>query len=70
MKKHLSDDEIEIIPDKPNIEPQTPITKLSLEIDINKYLDKSIFNIDLDSYKYLVTDVKYAVARKKDYDNK
>lgn len=60
-------DEDEIIDSEPPAEPQTPITKLSLEIDINKYLDKSIFNIDLDSYKYLVTDVKYAVARKQDY---
>lgn len=50
----------------PPVEPQTPITKLNLEIDVNKYLDKSIFNINLDSYKYLITDVKYAVARKKD----
>lgn len=50
----------------PPVEPQTPITKQDLEIDVNKYLDKSIFNINLDSYKYLITDVKYAVARKKD----
>lgn len=60
-------DDDEIIDSEPPAESQTPITKLSLEIDINKYLDKSIFNIDLDSYRYIITNVKYAVARKKDY---
>lgn len=48
--------------------PTEPIeeTKIDLKVDIDKYLDKSIFNMDFDSYKYVITDIKYAVYRSKD----
>ena len=52
--------------DEPIVEPDVPLERINLEIDIEKYLDKSIFNIDFNSYKYMITDIRYAVNRAKD----